>query len=790
VRALWLRWTWRDLRAHALQVLATALILAVGAGAFAGLGGLERWRVASADRSLEVSRAHDLRADLAAGDFARAGSLRGALDALPAGTIAAAEERLVVASQVDASRPGATVVVPASLVGIDGREVDRVSVKAGRPGVVLDWNFAHYYGLPTAGSLRVAGLGRVRYTGLGVIPQHFLIVSESAISGAESSLATIYLPLARAQQAVDRPGRVNQLVVRVAPGRSVGAVERRLRSTLGGATITRGADETVTRILYRDAANDQKTYRAFAILLILGATLAAFNLVSRVVESQRREIGIGKALGAEPRLLALRPLALGLQIGVLGALLAVPIGVGLAELIKHLFRAYLPLPAYASTFPAGLFAIGGALAITLPVLAGVLPVRRAVSVAPVDAIRTGHRGASGAGATARLRRLRVPGGELVRLPLRNLARTPRRTIMTFVGLGAVITAVVGVLGMVDSVADIAHRQRATTLARSPDRLEVSLIGLQPRDGALVRALTATPGVRRAEPGLTLDAQATGPSGSVGLALALVDPRSAVWRPEATAGTITGDGILLAEKAAHDLGVSIGDRVRVRHPRLRGRRLVTTVSTVRVMGVHANPVRAFAYMDAGQASRLGLAGIANTVALVPRAGVAPGTLERTLFGREGVGSVRPASADAAALETAIASFRSAIELVAVITLMLALLVAFTSTSVALDERRREYATMQAFGLPPRTGLRVAMTESLVTGIAGTMLGLGLGLVVIAWITRVLLADTFPDLSARMTLAPASVATTLIVGILAVTAAPLLVFRRLRRMDVPSTLRVME
>jgi putative ABC transport system permease protein len=43
---------------------------------------------------------------------------------------------------------------------------------------------------------------------------------------------------------------------------------------------------------------------------------------------------------------------------------------------------------------------------------------------------------------------------------------------------------------------------------------------------------------------------------------------------------------------------------------------------------------------------------------------------------------------------------------------------------------------------------------------------------------------------MTLAPASVATTLIVGILAVTLAPLLILPRLRRMDVPSTLRVME
>ena len=73
MRALWLRWTLRDLRARWVQVLATALILAVGVGAFAGLGGLQAWREASADLSLSRSRAHDLRADLPDGVYAPAG---------------------------------------------------------------------------------------------------------------------------------------------------------------------------------------------------------------------------------------------------------------------------------------------------------------------------------------------------------------------------------------------------------------------------------------------------------------------------------------------------------------------------------------------------------------------------------------------------------------------------------------------------------------------------------------------------------------------------------------------
>ncbi len=157
---------------------------------------------------------------------------------------------------------------------------------------------------------------------------------------------------------------------------------------------------------------------------------------------------------------------------------------------------------------------------------------------------------------------------------------------------------------------------------------------------------------------------------------------------------------------------------------------------------------------------------------------------------GIASVRAAATEAKSLRTTVDQFGSSIQIVEFITLALALLVAFTSSSVALEEGRREYATMFAFGLPPRTGLRVITTESLVTGLLGTAIGIGLGLAVCSWIIHVLMAETFPDLSARLALSSGSVALTILVGVLAVTLAPVLAFRGIRRMDVPSTLRVME
>ena len=55
---------------------------------------------------------------------------------------------------------------------------------------------------------------------------------------------------------------------------------------------------------------------------------------------------------------------------------------------------------------------------------------------------------------------------------------------------------------------------------------------------------------------------------------------------------------------------------------------------------------------------------------------------------------------------------------------------------------------------------------------------------------LLADTAPDLGVLVEISTFSLVLTFFVGVVCVTLAPVFVYRRLREMDVPSTLRVME
>ena len=196
------------------------------------------------------------------------------------------------------------------------------------------------------------------------------------------------------------------------------------------------------------------------------------------------------------------------------------------------------------------------------------------------------------------------------------------------------------------------------------------------------------------------------------------------------------------------------------------------------------------MDRSQARLLGLAGATNVVQVTPAPGYSQDQVERALFSSPGVASVRSVTASTDLFQERMDEFLGVLRVAELLTLLLAVLIAFNSTSINADERAREQATMTAFGVPLRTSLRISIVESFVVGLSATLLGLALGLVVLRWVLGSVIPGTFPDLGLAASLSGSSLAAAGVVGVVAVTLAPLLVARRMARMDVPSTLRVVE
>jgi putative ABC transport system permease protein len=799
--ALWLRWSWRDLRRHWLLVTALALVIALGTGAYAGLGGTTAWRLASNDASYAALQMHDLRVRLPDGGFVRPGALETVARGIPdAAAVLETEERLVVPTQVDASHGGRTILVPGEVVGMPAASsVDSLHRVSGQDlsgtDAVLESKFAGDYRLPAQGEVVLSGGKRVRYGGTGYSPEYFRIVGRSGSLLGETGFAVLFMPLTAAQTATGHAGSVNDLVLRLRPGSDRGQVQAQLAAAVSGlgATVITRDDDVVYKGLYADAHNDAKTWNMFALLILMGAAFAAFNLITRMIDAQRRELGVGMALGVSPAHLALRPLLVGLQIAVLGMVAGVGVGWLLGVAMRGELATLLPLPVWLTPFQTSRFVQAAALGVAIPFVATLLPLRRVLRLQPVDAIRTGAYGAAGGAGhlSALVRKVRVPGRSYVSMPLRNVLRAPRRTGLTALGIAAAITCLIAVLGLLDTFTQTGNRSEDELQRQHPDRLTVTLTGVVPSNSTVVRSVTAGAGVAAVTEQLRLGTVLSANGRRLDAVTEVMDLSSDLWAPTVTGPTSVRpeDGIVLSEKAAADLRVRPGDTISVQHPirTTTGFRLAT--SRLEVSGLHPNPIRLFSYVDTRVAASLGLAGATNQLTVVPAPGTSQEQLLRTLFDRPAVASVEKTTGFSELLDYRLGQFTGILRVIEVASLLLALLIAFNTANLSADERARERATMMAFGLPARAVAGMAVAENAVIGIVGTAVGLVGGYLALGWIVAGF-GSVMPDLSVQATLFPSTVLTTLLLGVLVVALAPLLGVRQQSRMDIPSTLRIVE
>jgi putative ABC transport system permease protein len=813
---LWLLWSWRDLRSRWVAVVAIALVLAIGTGVYAGLGSTGEWRRQSNDASFAALSMHDLRVTLSPGTFTEQGRLVDAVNGLDAASsVSAVVERLVVDSQVDTGPIGGTdsVLVPARLVGMTfglAQPVDSVWVRDGTAPVddqselgsaVMEAKFADHRGLPTQGSVTVAGGHTVPYSGLGTAPEDFFYEGPEGTIFAEGELAILYLPLAAAQDISGHPGMVNVVVLTLADGKGRDVVEAQLATMvsdlgLSGVVSTRD-DSDAVRVLYEDIENDQQFWNALSALVLAAAALAAFNLISRIVEAQRREIGIGMALGVPRRKLAIRPLLIGAQVAILGTVAGIGVGLVVGNAFGSLLETFRPLPDHRTPFQFGVYAQAAALGVVIPMAASALPVWRALRVEPIEAIRTGHLTAKTSRLTSWTGHIRLPGSTMTQMPIRNVLRTPRRAILTAVGVGAAITALVAVLGMLDSF-DRAIQQGNNEFTKgSPDRIVVQLDTFYPDGSNAVTAIGDAPSVGHIDAGLRLPATALAadPNANLELLVEFVDLDEAVWTPTIEEGSATTDtsrtGILLARKAADDLAVDVGGTITLRHPirtDVGGFSLAETELVV--SGIHANPIRTFAFMELDDASQFGLEGAVNVVQAYPTEDASRSDVQRAVFGLPGVTSSQQVARISEAIDEALDQFLSFLFVTAAAVITLALLIAFNATRITVEERQREHATMRAFGLPVRAVIGVVVKESVIIGIVATGIGIGGGFVFLRWMLASLASTTLPDVGIDAYISPTTFGIAAIVGIVAVAVAPLFLARRLQHMNLPDTLRVME
>ena len=812
----WIRWSWRDLRERWLLVSAIALTIGIGTGAYAGLTSTSAWRHAANDGSYDLVRMFDVRIRLARGTTVPDGRLETIARTVPNREwIEQAQERLVVSTQVDASRSGETIIVPGEVTGVDlssgepliagmSARFGRVLTAddAGKKVAGLDYHFAREKGLPTQGTITLAGGTELEYVGQILTPEYFLVTTPSGGLLAESNFAALVAPLDTVQELSGLPGQVNDLLVRVTSDGDVeqlrDQLEKAIEDALPGVVLTADlrSDDRAYVVLEENIDTDDRFYLVFALVILGGATLAAFNLTSRIVESQRRQIGIGMALGLEPRWIAFRPVLVGAQVAGLGVVLGIGVGLIINMGMDGLLQRYFPLPVWGTPFQAGTFAQAAVLGFTLPFVASLYPVWRAVSVPPIQAIRTGFMSARGSGLAPLATWLKLPGGTMVQMPLRNVLRTPRRTVLTALGVGAAIAVFVGTTGMTDTFLKTIDIGETETVQGSPRRLSVAINGFE-EARTVEHRLLATGVLDHVEPELILNGTAHHRRRELSLVIELVNLKDGAWTPSLVAGRLPRvtdprerPEILLSAGGATELGLRIGDVLRVPQPPRNRTEIADRDTDVVIVGLGPVPLKYSVFMDIGEARRFGLRGLTNQLSVVPAADATVDDVQRELFDVPGIASAEPVAATALIFRNIVDQYLGLLGIVQGTALALALLIAFNTATIALDERSREHATMFAFGTRLRTVLGMAIVESAMIGLVGTLIGIAGGRVLVEFIARYILVDVVPDIGFTVVVSVTTVVTATALGVAIVGLAPIIGTKRLIETNIPNALRVVE
>lgn len=813
----WFRWSMRDLRARFLQILATAIIVALGTGVYAGFGGQQRWRESSYDASFAQLNMFDLQLSFTDGNFVDKASIAALLDDFDG--IKVYESRLVVPTLVEVQSDGENSFVQGQLVGIDihatqphisdiyttmGRKFN--DPDSGLNVAIVDGHFARFYDYEAGDTLKISGRTALEVIGAGVSPEYFQIIPPNGILGNEGNYAVIFMPLHSVQRIAGKTASVNDVVISLEANASIDVVQSEIGAALASHIelsnlsyeFTQKQDHPVYKLMYADAKNDQGIMAVLAILFLLGSAMTAFNLASRMVQSQRRQIGIGMALGIKPMWLAIRPMMFGVQIAIIGALLGVPIGYGLSVLLSKLFQSLLILPTWTSIFYFPNYIVGILLGVTVPIVATLYPVWKAVRVEPLQAIHTGILAPNGS-IVAFVRDIPLPGRSFVKVPVRNLLRAPARSIFTLLGIAIGIILLTLMLGVGDSFRATGKQMESAYLDQSDKRMMVFLDGFYPLDTSSVQSMSqlespdGSPLLQNSDAGLVLEGKARAGNIEADTTIELLDMQNEIWRPTSLEGHLpnSADEIVISEKMAHDLGVGIGDSIMLVHPvRQDAQKFGTQETLFRISGIHDNPLRAPSYLSTDAANLFNMLGLTNYLVVVPANGVSQNTVQKVIFSQPNIIAIQAAEELPKTFNDSLAILNQILKLTGIIVIVLSFLVAFNITSINLDERVREIATMFAFGLRLRTVTRMQILENVVMGIGGTLVGIVLGYVLLQLLFQTQFAEQFPDIQFQVRVSSTTVLVAALIGVLVVAVTPLFTIRRIARMNIPDMLRVVE
>ncbi|HKH79666.1 MAG TPA: FtsX-like permease family protein [Solirubrobacteraceae bacterium] len=225
--------------------------------------------------------------------------------------------------------------------------------------------------------------------------RRYTISGIAKFAGSESfgGASVVLLVPQQAQYVAGEPGAYDGINVANSPGVSSRELASRVRAALPATlTVRTGAQEAAnqTSELEEQLGFLRTFLLIFAYVALFVGAFIIFNTFSITVAQRTREFGLLRTLGASRAQIMRAVVEEGLLLGIVGAVIGLFAGIGLAPALDGLFKAFgADLPDNGTVLETRTVIVSLGMGIVVTVAAGFFPALRATRVPPIAAMREG-----------------------------------------------------------------------------------------------------------------------------------------------------------------------------------------------------------------------------------------------------------------------------------------------------------------------------------------------------------------------------------------------------------------
>ncbi len=624
---------------------------------------------------------------------------------------------------------------------------------------------------------------RLQIVGIALSPEYVYAIQAGSIFPDNRRFGIVWMSREAMGPAFDMDGAFNDVVVKLTSEAHEPEILARLDRILepyGGLTAYGRSDHVSDRLLSDEIRQNRQMGRVLPMIFLGVAAFLLNVLLSRLIRTQRDQIGVLKAFGYSHAAVAWHYLKLAFVALSVGAAMGTFVGLWLGARINRLYGEFYAFPVLELVVNARMIAAAIGVA-AIAALAGAFgAMRQAWSMPPAEAMRPEAPASFRAGWLERIG-LRSFTAPATRIVVRNLARRPGRALLSILGLACAVAILVLGRYFVDAIGYLGEVQ-----FRLVQHDDVTVVAHNPLPAASRFEIERLPGVVMSEPFRSVPVRLRFEHRTHKTALMGLQPATQLRHlvdSDLESVPLPPEGVVLTKKLAEMLAVEPGDLLTVEV--LEAER---PVRTVRVSGTVDEMIGLSAYMSIDALHRFMHEGGAVSGALLKVDEARAPTLYRRLKELPAVGGVAIRSAVVEGFEKTIAESTLIFTSVLVgFSCVLAFAVVYNTARIALSERGRELASLRVLGFTHAEVTGMLLGEQAILVFAAIPLGYGLGYGVCALMSSAYQWELF-----RM---PLVVSTeTYVFALVTVLTAALctgwVVRRRLQRLDLVEVLKTRE